>query len=604
MHNESTDYLIIRDASTLETVGGAIISDSIKARHVYFATNNYAILIASDTQKMISHRASQVEISGALAYSLKTKEIQILLNKTRGLLASQPGLGRIVGVDDRSNIAFMPAHSAKPPFANNLYEIDLETGKGRRYARGERSTVDWFVGKGGRLLAREDYVVKRQEHRIYSLVNGKPNLVYSEKIAVPRISISAVSDDENSLLFIDRNNPAASVQRLSLIDGTISSTSYQKPGNDVSMLLTDINRKLHAVVYSQQPFYEFQNARIQKLYRRVSATFPKSEIAYLGSTADMEKMLFQVSGNFQPHSILLLDSTKTELTLLGSGYNNIDADDLGSVELIEYAARDGLTIPAVITWPANTSDGSERRNLPLIVLPHGGPEMHDVIGFHWWAQYFANQGYLILQPNFRGSSGYGHEFMLAGRGKWGREMQDDVTDGVAHLVKQGLADANRVCIMGASYGGYSALAGGAFSPEIYRCVVAVAGVSDLPKMLRSQKQRYGSKHWLVSYWNEVIGDSSTDFQQLKKVSPASFASQFTAPVLLLHGKDDTVVPFSQSKIMHKALKKAGKDSKLVALNGEDHWLSYSKTRLQMLTEIDKFIKLHNPVDEEDLLTGP
>jgi len=163
------------------------------------------------------------------------------------------------------------------------------------------------------------------------------------------------------------------------------------------------------------------------------------------------------------------------------------------------------------------------------------------------------------------------------------------------MVKAGYVDPDRVCIMGASYGGYAALAGGAFSPELYRCIIAVAAVSDLPRMLNGEADRYGEDHWVIRYWNKAIGDSKAERDKLKSISPVNFPADFTAPVLLVHGSNDTVVPRSQSTVMHKALKKAGKDSTLIMLKGEDHWLSTSNARLQMLKEVDAFLAKHNPI---------
>jgi len=173
-------------------------------------------------------------------------------------------------------------------------------------------------------------------------------------------------------------------------------------------------------------------------------------------------------------------------------------------------------------------------------------------------------------------------------------MQDDVSDGIATLVKADYVDPGRVSIVGVSYGGYSALVGGAFSPELYRCIISVSGVSDLPRMLKSEKRKYGSNHWAIGYWQKIIGNSKSEIDKLRSISPVNFASDFQAPVLLIHGKDDTVVPIGQSKRMHKALKKAGKSSKLVTISGEDHWLSTSSTRLQMLKAIDEFLDTYNP----------
>ena len=136
--------------------------------------------------------------------------------------------------------------------------------------------------------------------------------------------------------------------------------------------------------------------------------------------------------------------------------------------------------------------------------------------------------------------------------------------------------------------------GGAFTPDLYRCVISINGVSDLPRMLSDTELRYGRTHWVNSYWQDVIGDSKKEKNKLKEISPAYAAEQFKAPLLLVHGRDDTVVPFQQSKIMYRAMKKAGKDVELVDLDGEDHWLSTSEARLHVLEEIDKFLMVQNP----------
>lgn len=574
-------------------VGGAQLGNELKARTVYFAANDYVILLASDTQRLIGYNIRKLEVSGAFAFSLKTKKIKILLNRTKGLHPAQSGLGQIVGVNTDENVAYMPAFidGNNPP--NNLFKVDLKSGIGRRMARGKTGTIDWFVSGDGAVLAREDFMEREQKHRIYAYRDGKPEMIYEKKVARPDLSIQAVTHDEQGLLFIDTKDPTAGAQIMSLADGAVSNSSFKKDANDVEGLITDINRKLSAVIYSQEPYYYFPDDRIQLLFKRVRKTFKSNSVSFVDASQDNSSMLFKVSGNIDPETYMLFNSKTVELSPLATGYPAIGSDDIGEVEGIRYDARDGLSIPAIITWPANSTD-AQRKNLPLLVLPHGGPESYDGIGFDWWAQYFASKGYLILQPNFRGSSGYGREFMLAGRGKWGKEMQDDVSDGVLHLIEQGRVDAERVCIMGASYGGYSALAGGAYTPDMYRCVISVAGVSDLPRMLREESRRYGSKHWVNSYWRDVIGDSKSERDALKSVSPVYAAESFKAPVLLIHGKDDTVVPIAQSRVMHKALKSADKMVKLVTLKGEDHWLSTSEMRTETLREMAQFIQQHNP----------
>jgi dipeptidyl aminopeptidase/acylaminoacyl peptidase len=205
------------------------------------------------------------------------------------------------------------------------------------------------------------------------------------------------------------------------------------------------------------------------------------------------------------------------------------------------------------------------------------------------AQYFANRGYLVLQPNFRGSDGYGKNFQEAGYGEWGGKMQDDVTDGVLTLIQSGTVDPQRICIVGGSYGGYAALAGGAYTPGLYKCVVAIAPVSDLPLMIKDEAEFLQKNHWILAYLKEAIGDIQRDRSRLEAISPVNAADQFLAPVLLIHGDDDTVVPFEQSEVMAKALKDNGKSVTFVKLKSEDHWLSHGDSRKAALRAASQFV---------------
>ena len=171
-------------------------------------------------------------------------------------------------------------------------------------------------------------------------------------------------------------------------------------------------------------------------------------------------------------------------------------------------------------------------------------------------------------------------------------MQDDITDGVNAMTSSGYADPDRVCIIGASYGGYAALAGGAFTPDLYRCVAAIAPVADLEKMLRTESRDHGRDSWSVTYWERIMADGDARREKLRSISPSEFADSFKAPVLLIHGIDDTVVEYDQSRIMKRALDRAGKDVDLVKLKGGDHWLSDSETRLATLQALDAFVSEH------------
>ncbi|MEO1322674.1 MAG: prolyl oligopeptidase family serine peptidase [Pseudomonadota bacterium] len=159
----------------------------------------------------------------------------------------------------------------------------------------------------------------------------------------------------------------------------------------------------------------------------------------------------------------------------------------------------------------------------------------------------------------------------------------------------GMIDPDQVCIAGASYGGYAALAGAVFTPDLYKCVIAIAPVSDLNLMLSSEKRQHGRNHWVISYWEDVMAEGDARRNKLRSISPANFAENVAAPVLLLHGNDDTVVPYEQSTRMRNRLRSADKDVELIKLKGEDHWLSGAETRLQTLVEMDRFITEHLPI---------
>jgi dipeptidyl aminopeptidase/acylaminoacyl peptidase len=242
----------------------------------------------------------------------------------------------------------------------------------------------------------------------------------------------------------------------------------------------------------------------------------------------------------------------------------------------------------VLTLPP----GREAKNLPVILLPHGGPTARSYPGFDWQAQAFASRGYAVFQPNFRGSSGFGPKFERAGDGEWGRKMQTDISDGLAELARQGIVDPKRACIVGGSYGGYAALAGVTLQQNLYRCAVSLAGIGDLSKMVDTKKRESGSDRTLKRSLERMIGSG----RDLKEISPIFFADRADAPILLVHGKDDTVVDYDQSNDMAAALRRANKPVVFVTLEGEDHWLSKSETRLAMLEATLAFVQKHNPPD--------
>jgi dipeptidyl aminopeptidase/acylaminoacyl peptidase len=329
--------------------------------------------------------------------------------------------------------------------------------------------------------------------------------------------------------------------------------------------------------------YRWLDAAAEKRYAALGRTFAGKRVSIESRSADNKRVIVEVEDSSSPPVYYLIDYAAKKADIVGEQYPGLVDQPEGTVRQFAYEARDKYPLFGYLTIPA----GAAEKNLPLVVLPHGGPESRDTPDFDWWSQFLASRGYAVLRPQFRGSTGLGTEHRLAGRGQWGLRMQDDVTDGVKALIAQGIVDPKRVCIVGASYGGYAALAGAAFTPELYACAVSVAGVSDLPEMLAHEEKIVGEEGDSVYYWRESIG--TRDDPRVGQRSPARYARNIRAPILLIHGSNDSVVPFEQSQMMANALKAAGVPHQLVTLDSEDHWLSSAVTRTRLLSEIEKFL---------------
>jgi dipeptidyl aminopeptidase/acylaminoacyl peptidase len=254
---------------------------------------------------------------------------------------------------------------------------------------------------------------------------------------------------------------------------------------------------------------------------------------------------------------------------------------------IEYHARDGLKLHAYLTLPR----GRDPKHLPLILMPHGGPFARDHWQYDPLVQFLANRGYAVFQPEFRGSTGYGKDFVAKGYGEWGRKMQDDLDDGVDALVASGQVDAKRVCVVGSSYGGYAAMWGAVRSPNRYRCAASMAGVSDLPALLKHDKQLFSATRYYKEWRTPVGGEGKAD---LRGVSPLSFAGEIKVPLLLGHGEQDENVPPQQTHAMVDALNKAGAPVTSVFYKDSGHGFDSSADLEDWLKRLESFLAKYNP----------
>ncbi len=273
----------------------------------------------------------------------------------------------------------------------------------------------------------------------------------------------------------------------------------------------------------------------------------------------------------------LLDKSQSPASLspMLQDYDQIPAEQIATPRWTSFKARDGVEIPLLLTLPPQ---GAAAHG--FVVLVHGGPTEHDTDQFDWIAQFLASRGWGVLQPQFRGSSGFGADFEAMGKRQWGLAMQDDVTDATQWLIAQKLAQPGKICIAGASYGGYAALEGAAKQPGLYACVAAIAPVTDLPEFLHEQED--------FSFSDENIPEIGGDRSALEAVSPALHADRIQSPVLLIHGKLDFTVPVRQTMLMEHALQSAGKTEKTIYLPQADHYFSHSGDRLVALQSLEDF----------------
>ena len=326
--------------------------------------------------------------------------------------------------------------------------------------------------------------------------------------------------------------------------------------------------------------YHFFDEKMEEIHALIAPLFPDQAVTVLDESWEGQFYLVRVSSDTSPGTFYVFDSKKKELHRWADQYPDLRDRSLASMKSLEYTARDGTLIPAYLTEPVKKEEGPR----PTVILPHGGPHSRDVWGYDWLVQYLAARGYLVLQMNYRGSSGYGDEWLGEGGFRDWRTALNDITDGARYLIETGQADPERMCIVGWSYGGYAALLSGIEEPDLYRCVVSIAGVSDLEDLIDEQKKFVGGKTM-----QEYIGRNK---KTLRAGSPARRAKEMGAPTLLFHGDEDINVRIAQSKKMTGALKKAGKEVKFIRYDEVEHGLRRNAVRIDMLDRMGEFLDTH------------
>lgn len=471
----------------------------------------------------------------------------------------------------------------------DLYRIDPNTGIGQLQQRGDYTTGEYLFNFGGEVLARSKYDRPQSRWSLDLRKDDGWREALTVQAAIDTPDIVGRSLDEQAIILNIWDEDANS-WRLRPFD--LAQNKLMEPigDGDVGYVRDNEHRVIAYWRDGVLRDYDMKEPRLAAGWALVSQAFAGRQLTLASFTPDYSKLVVYVEGTGEAGGFYLADLVAGKIKRIGGAYPELASADIGSTSGVKYKAADGLEISGYLTLPP----GKAAKGLPLIVLPHGGPQSRDTAGFDWIAQGLASRGYAVLQPNFRGSTGYGQAFIEAGYGEWGGKMQTDLSDGVRALAKAGTIDPKRVCIAGASYGGYAALAGITMDRGVYRCAVAIAGVSDLSKMLEKETLQSGANGSVMRYWKRYMGVAGASDPKLTQRSPANFAAQADGPVLLIHGKDDTVVYYDQSTTMRDALNRAGKAVELVSLSAEDHYLSREATRQQTLAAMAAFLEQNNP----------
>lgn len=558
------------------------ISGELQARAVTWANNDTLILLVSETDT--SHFAARmVEVFAPLGIDLSG---DLTVRRLAGTRVVGGGYfvraRRLIGYERATGRVLVP-------IGGILYSLNAKNGDGDKVDDGSSRTRDWVVDENGVPRYRADYTDKYDYFQIFRRGDDGLWKVFAERaMDLPEVDLHGV--DAAGELIVGVRPLEVGRYGLYVVSpgGTLGRSVYAHDALDLSDVRIDpyTNRLVGAAVEDESPVWF--DADLTKQQAALDETFPNESPWIENWSEDRSRFIVHTERDDRAPMFYVYDAKERTANALASTYPALDSAKLAPRLPYTYKARDGVEIPGYLTRPLG-SDGPA----PLVLLPHRGPTDRDVDGFDWLAHFLASRGYVVLQPNFRGSSGHGRAWEEAGYGGWGiGVMQHDLTDGVAALVTAGIADPERVCIVGASYGGYAALAGAAFTPELYRCAVAINGVSDLRDILTVYRGRRDGRSAAVTYFERSLGVEDSSARGLDAASPARHADKIQAAVLLIHGRDDSVVLIGQSRSMERALREAGKTVQLLELEGEDHWLSEAPTRLQTLQALDTFLAQH------------
>ncbi len=529
--------------------------------------------------------------SALLPHSLTEQGPADIRVRVLGQGADSGKLAGAISKGGRTRILVAPP-SGKGDGISDIVAVDPATGERELIHRNVEALPIWTVSKNGETLAgircspdggKELVGVHAGETK--GLLKCGPD----ESLEIEGI------DNQGAVIYaVTNQGDNAEFARLVAIDiatgkrAVIGKNPRQEADLCEAVFDRDTSRVLACRFYRDRPEYLWLSADSEKLFDDIHAKLPEGDIRLRDSSTDGKRWLVSVTRDTEPDAEYFYESETKRLVRLDSRATPIPAASLGRMKAVRYPARDKQVISAYLTLPA----GGAESDLPVVVFPHGGPNKRNYWGYDARVQFFASRGYAVFQPNFRGSSGFGKTFQNAGNGQWGRGvMQDDISDGVAWLVGSGIADPGRVAIVGGSYGGFAALAGVAFTPDLYACGVCMFGASDLADFVRDIPDDWKPFHGDIAakIGNPALPEGK---RRLAWQSPANFTSQIRAPLLVYHGARDRLVRKSQADRFVGACRTSGADVDYLVSAGEGHGFTDPLDEQAVYVAIERFLSAH------------
>ena len=522
-------------------------------------------------------------ITRLLGYDLKSGKLTSL-GRGGGFLGDD-----VIFIDPDGRYILLAAQ--KDPFTTpSVDRIELADGAATTVQKSKTGVWSWFADPGGFVRAGVDYGERRL--KLYYRASAGDELRKIDTKKYPKDDavidmIRFVGDAQRGVVITNAQTGRFAAYEYDFASDTMGEPVFEHPSVDVGAIIPG-EKGIDGVSYEdERPRIHWLNPEMARLQQSVDRILKGKTNLVSSRSRDGNVVLIWSGGADDPGTWFVYNRALKRMEAFARPYDKLDQTPLAAVKPVSYRARDGLTVPGYLTLPP----GRKAEKLPLIVMPHGGPFSRDSWSYNSQVQFLASRGYAVLQPNFRGSTGYGLDYVTRGHGQVGTGMIDDIEDGAKWLIGEGIADGGRVCIMGGSYGGYAAIWSAMRNPGLYRCAISMAGVTDWKAMLKYDSKALMARRYAKKWRAQIEGSEGTD---LDSISPAEQAALLKVPLLLAHGELDTNVPPSQAKNFVAAAKTARVPVESVFYPKAGHGFGTAEDAADFLKRVETFLATHNP----------